>query len=163
MGRANGVGTVDRVERAEDPIPRRLQGLPSRLINQVAMSANRLVDQAFAGPGLRRYHFSLLAALEEFGPASQAALGRRTGIDRSDIVATVNELAERGLVERSPDPDDRRRNVITVTPAGVRQLEVLDRLLAGAQEELLAALTGAEREQLMGLLTRVAGRHTAAQ
>ncbi|GAA4990346.1 DNA-binding MarR family transcriptional regulator [Nonomuraea thailandensis] len=144
------------MERAEDPIPRRLRVLPSRLVNQVATSANRLVDQALAEPGLRRHHYSLLAALEEFGPASQAALGRRTGIDRSDIVAAVNELAGRGLVERSPDPDDRRRNVVTVTPAGVRQLEELDRLLAGAQEELLASLTGAEREQLVGLLTRVA-------
>ncbi|MFB4267101.1 MarR family winged helix-turn-helix transcriptional regulator [Nonomuraea sp. GTA35] len=151
------------MERAEDPIPHRLRVLPSRLVNQVATSANRLVDQALAGPGLRRYHYSLLAALEEFGPASQAALGRRTGIDRSDIVATVNELAERGLVERSPDPDDRRRNVITVTPAGARQLAELDRLLSGAQDELLAALTRAEREQLIGLLTRVADHHDAPQ
>ncbi|WP_222871509.1 MarR family winged helix-turn-helix transcriptional regulator [Nonomuraea sp. PA05] len=149
------------MERAQDPIPHRLRGLPSRLINGVAMSANRLVDQALGGAGLRRYHYSLLAALEEFGPASQAALGRRTGIDRSDIVATVNELAGRGLVERSPDPDDRRRNVITVTAAGVRQLEELDGLLAGAQDALLASLTAGEREQLVGLLTRVIDHHTA--
>ncbi|UBU15515.1 MarR family winged helix-turn-helix transcriptional regulator [Nonomuraea gerenzanensis] len=149
------------MERAQDRIPQRLRALPSRLVNQVALSANRLVDQALGAAGLRRYHYSLLAALAEFGPASQAALGRRTGIDRSDIVAAVNELAERGLVERSPDPDDRRRNVITVTAAGGRQLEELDRLLSGAQDELLASLNVAEREQLISLLTRVADHHAA--
>ncbi|MEV0620385.1 MarR family transcriptional regulator [Nonomuraea sp. NPDC050404] len=143
------------MENAEDTVPGRLRALPSRLVNQIATAANRLADQALAATGSRRYHYALLAALAEFGPASQAALGRRTGIDRSDIVATVNQLADRELVERSPDPDDRRRNVVTVTPAGTRHLEELDRLLAGVQDELLAPLTTAEREQFVGLLTRV--------
>ncbi|MEV4176107.1 MarR family transcriptional regulator [Nonomuraea sp. NPDC049709] len=150
------------MENAEKIVPSRLRGLPSRLIGYVAMSGNRLVDQALAAIGARRYHYALLAALEEFGPASQASLGRRTGIDRSDIVATVNQLAERGLVERSPDPGDRRRNIITVTPEGTRHLEELDRLISGAQDELLASLTATEREQLVGLLTRVADHHHAA-
>ncbi|AQZ70869.1 Transcriptional regulator, MarR family [[Actinomadura] parvosata subsp. kistnae] len=150
------------MEKPEDPIPQRLRVLPSRLINQVAMSANRLVDQALAETGSRRYHYALLAALEEFGPASQAALGRRTGIDRSDIVATVNELAEREFVERNPDPGDRRRNIITVTPAGVQWLKELDRLLSQAQDELLTPLSSAEREQLIALLTRIADRHSAS-
>jgi len=149
------------VENAEDTAPRRLRALPSRLINLVATSANRLVDRALATTGSRRYDYALLAALEEFGPASQAALGRRTGIDRSDVVATVNELSARGLVERSPDPADRRRNVITVTAAGIRHLALLDRLLSDAQDTLLASLTTAEREQFVGLLMRVAD-HLAA-
>lgn len=50
------------------------------------------------------YHYRLLATLEEFGPASQAALGRRSGIHVSDMVATINDLADRKLVERDPDP-----------------------------------------------------------
>jgi DNA-binding MarR family transcriptional regulator len=57
--------------------------------------------------------------LEELGPASQAALGRRSGIHLSDMVAAINELADRGLVERAPDPADRRRNIISLT-AGTR-------------------------------------------
>ncbi|PZG01372.1 MarR family winged helix-turn-helix transcriptional regulator [Nonomuraea aridisoli] len=143
------------MEDAEGTVPARLRALPSRLVNQVATAANRLVDRALAGAGARRYHFALLAALEEFGPASQAALGRRTGIDRSDIVATVNELVARGFVERSPDPGDRRRNIVTVTPEGVRHLQELDRLLAGVQDELLASLSADERDRLVALLTRV--------
>ena len=103
----------------------------------------------------RQAYYRLLAALEEFGPASQAALGRRTSIDRSDVVAVLNELAARGLVERSPDPDDRRRNVITITPAGTEQLGDLDEVLAGVQERLLAPLSPADRTRLVSLLTRL--------
>ncbi|MEU6998774.1 MarR family winged helix-turn-helix transcriptional regulator [Nonomuraea sp. NPDC046570] len=150
------------MENAEGTVPNRLRALPSRLINHVATSANRLVDQALAATGSRRYHYALLAALEEFGPASQAALGRRTGIDRSDIVATVNELSERELVERRPDPTDRRRNIVTVTPAGTRHLKSLDRLLADVQDELLTSLTTAEREQLVGLLSRIVDHQLAS-
>lgn len=149
------------MENAENRVPARLRALPSRLINHVATTANRLVDQALAVTGSRRYHYALLAALAEFGPASQAALGRRTGIDRSDIVATVNELADRGLAERTLDPADRRRNIVTVTEAGIRHLELLDGLLAAVQDDLLASLTEAEREQFVGILTRILDHHAA--
>jgi len=75
-------------------------------------------------------------------------------------VAALNELAGRGLVERSPDPVDRRRNIITITPAGTEQLRLLDGVMAGVQDELLAPLSPAEREQLTRLLARILEHHT---
>ncbi|MFG3441090.1 MarR family winged helix-turn-helix transcriptional regulator [Nonomuraea sp. NPDC047897] len=140
--------------------PARLRALPSRLINHVALVANRVVDRALAEADARRYHYALLAALEEFGPASQAALGRRTTIDRSDIVAAVNELAERNLVRREPDPDDKRRNIVTITTAGARHLAQLDRLLAEAQDEFLAPLSAVDRRRLVDLLSRLIPEET---
>lgn len=137
----------------------RLRTLPSRLTNHAALIANRFVDQALSQARVRRYHYALLATLEEYGPASQAALGRRTGIDRSDMVATVNDLAERQLLERAPDPEDRRRNIITITAAGRRQLAELDRLLAAAQDEFLAPLAATDRQNLIDLLTRLIDHH----
>ncbi|ARQ71218.1 MarR family winged helix-turn-helix transcriptional regulator [Streptomyces marincola] len=142
--------------------PQRLRTLPSRLTNQAALAANRIVDRALAGAGVRRYHYALLAALEEYGPASQAALGLRTGIDRSDMVATVNDLAERHLLDRAPDPRDRRRNVISITAAGRDRLAHLDRLLAAAQDEFLAPLPAADRRALTGLLARLVEHHGGA-
>ena len=147
------------MDTPEGPPPQRLRTLPSRLTNQAAHTANRIVDQALGQAGVRRYHYALLAALEEYGPASQAALGRRTGIDRSDMVATVNDLAERQLLERAPDPDDRRRNIITITAAGRSQLTHLDRLLAAAQDDFLAPLPAADRRNLIDLLTRLVAHH----
>ncbi len=101
----------------------------------------------------------MLAALDEAGAVSQATLSRRTTIDRSDMVATINELTEQGLVERKLDRDDRRRNVITITTAGRRQLRKLDRRLASVQDQLLAPLSASERKQLIRLLTQVVDHH----
>jgi MarR family transcriptional regulator, lower aerobic nicotinate degradation pathway regulator len=140
---------------ADDATPARLRGMPSWLLGQTAMYAHRLVVESLATAGARGYHYRLLAALEEFGPASQAALGRRTGIDRSYVVEVVNELSNGGLVERDRDPDDRRRNVVTITPAGVQQLRRLDGVLAEVQDELFAPLSADERALLARLLARV--------
>jgi MarR family transcriptional regulator, lower aerobic nicotinate degradation pathway regulator len=128
-------------------------------MTQTAMHAHRLVSEGLAAADARGYHYRLLAALEEFGPASQAALGRRTGIDRSYVVEAVNELADRGLVERARDPEDRRRNIITITPAGVRQLRRLDEVVAGIQDELLVSLSADERDELARLLRKVLEHH----
>ena len=147
------------MERAERRHPARLRALPSWLINQAAITANRLTTQELAGAGMRRYQFALLTALAEAGPASQAELSRGTSIDRSDMVATINDLAERGLVERMPDPADRRRNVVTITPAGRRELQALDRGVKQAQDALLAPLSAEDRAQLVELLTRVVEHH----
>ncbi|MCU1659766.1 MAG: MarR family transcriptional regulator [Pseudonocardiales bacterium] len=129
--------------------------MPTWLISRAYAHAHRLLSDGFAAAGSRGYHYRLLGALEEFGPASQAALGRGTGIDRSDVVASLNELAGPGFIERVPDPDDRRRNIISITPAGTRQLRKLDKVLAGIQEKLLAPLPAADRTEFVRLLTRL--------
>ena len=133
--------------------------MPSWLLTQSANHAHHLVADGFAAVHARGYHYRLLATLEEFGPASQAALGRRSGIHLSDMVATINELADSTLVERAPDPSDRRRNVISLTAAGKRQLRRLEKRLAECQDELLAPLSAEEREQLTELLSRLLDHH----
>jgi DNA-binding MarR family transcriptional regulator len=147
------------VEIADHLTPARLRTLPSWSINQAAIAANRLTDRALAGAGARRYHFAMLAALDEFGPSSQADLGRCTGVDRSDVVAAINILAEQGYVDRNPDPGDGRRNVITITAAGTEYLERLDGLVADAQGELLLSWSLGERNRLIEQLTRIIDTH----
>lgn len=139
--------------------PAMLMAKPSWLISEVSRLAHPLLTGKLATAGSRGYHYRLLAALQEFGPASQASLGRRTAMDRSDVAAAVNELAGRGLAVRAPDPADRRRNVISITSAGAAHLRRLDELLDGAQDELLAPLSPAERQQLIGLLNRILDHH----
>ena len=140
---------------ADDETPARLKAKSTWLISQVAARSHGLLTERLAAAGARGYHYRLLAALAEFGPSSQASLGRRTRMDRSDVVAAVSELAAQGLVERAADPADRRRNVVTLTPRGTARLERLDQVLAAVQDELLAPLSGAERAELARLLTRV--------
>src|SRR5919201_4044580 len=96
-------------DQSEYDPPARLTQLPSWLVGQVAGTATRLVADALAADGLRRQHFVVLSALAERGAASQAALGRRLWIDRSDMHALLNDLEERGHVARARDQHDRRR------------------------------------------------------
>ncbi|WP_116248448.1 MarR family winged helix-turn-helix transcriptional regulator [Nocardiopsis sp. FIRDI 009] len=145
----------------DDPdAPARLRTLPSRLLGMAAMHADRVVAAGLSAADARKWHYAALVALHDLGPASQATLSRRTGIHRSDLVAVINELADRDLVERRPDPEDRRRNVVSLTPAGARWLSHLDDLLRSLQDDLLRPLSGPEREQLVDLLTRLVDHHT---
>ena len=136
-----------------------LKELPSWLLTQSALQAQRIISEAFTAGNARGYHYRLLATLTEFGPASQASLGRHTGIDRSDVVAAINELTAQGFVERTPDPTDGRRNIITITPAGRRQHQNLESLIRAAQDAIFAPLTPPERTQLTALLTKVLTYH----
>ena len=124
---------------------------------RLSARAKWAVGAGLDGIGLSKYHYAVLAALEDDAPASQADLSRRTGIDRSDIVAVMNELERRGAVERMTDPADRRRNLITMTAAGVELLDELQRIIDAAQEELLVHLDAGERQQLVQLLQRALG------
>src|SRR5579862_5401697 len=144
----------------EAKVPRRLQGLPSRLLTMAAGYAQRLVGDRLATLDSRKWHYATLAALEEFGPDSQSGLSDRTGIYRSDLVATINELTARGFVVRAPDPADRRRNAITLTDEGRRHLERLDVLIADAQAEFLAPLSEADRAELTRILRLIVGHHS---
>jgi DNA-binding MarR family transcriptional regulator len=147
------------VGETNDSAPTRLQRLPSYLLNQVALHATRIAGEAFAKAGVRRYHFSVLVALAEDGSASQADLGRRLWIDRSDMVAVINDLEREGLVTRVRDEHDRRRNLVQITPAGTRTLERLDAKVEEAQAALLEPLSAAERRELLRLLARLVEHH----
>jgi DNA-binding MarR family transcriptional regulator len=140
--------------------PERLRTLPSRLLNLAAGYAQRQVGERLASVDSRKWHYATLAALEEFGPDSQSGLSDRTGIYRSDLVATINELTARGLVVRAPDPADRRRNAITLTDEGRRHLKHLDVLIADAQAEFLAPLSEADRAELTRILQLIVGHHS---
>lgn len=135
--------------------PARLRSMPTWLLSQAALLGQRIGADALAALGAHRSHYAVLAALDEYGPASQAALGRRCGVDPSDMVALTAVLIADGLVERRPDEADRRRNLVTITAAGRRRLAELGDAAAGAQDELLAPLSTAERARLTGMLTRI--------
>jgi DNA-binding MarR family transcriptional regulator len=160
------MGAMIRAEAADMPddsalkTPDRLRRRASRLLSQLTTRSDRLITEGLAGADARKWHYAVLTSLQEHGPASQAELSRRSGIYRSDMVGVLNELAERDLVERAPDPDDRRRNIITISTRGRRHLRRLDKVLDDLHDELLAPLSPAERDQFVQLLTRLLDHHT---
>jgi DNA-binding MarR family transcriptional regulator len=143
-----------------DRTPERLKNRPTWLLSQASSRASALLSAAFAerGNGLRGYHYRLLAALEQWGPASQADLGRDTGIDRSDVTAALADLEGLDHVQRQVDPDNRRRNIVSITRSGTAALRRLDAVLDGVQEELLAPLSSTQRKQFAAIMARLAGQ-----
>jgi len=137
--------------------PLRLRALASWQAGKVATLGTRLTAQHM--PLSARSDFAALAALEEFGPLSQADIGRRLGLDRNDVNGILTRLDSQGRVDRRPDPADRRRNIVTLTDAGHRYLNALQHKADAVQAELLAGLGTAEQRQLEVLLDKVLASH----
>ncbi|MFG2073374.1 MarR family winged helix-turn-helix transcriptional regulator [Nonomuraea maritima] len=119
--------------------------------------ANRrtLADRLSARTGLGLWHFAVLTALDDFGPAAQRRLGDRLGLDPSDMVRLMDDLIEMSLADRERDPSDRRRYRVTLTAAGRSALEEAHRVIAEVENETLAPLTADERAHLHALAVKL--------
>lgn len=152
-----GCDAVEEQQHVEQQAPSRIRDRPTWLIGRAYVRSHGLLNDGFAasGTGLRSYHYRLLATLDEQGPVGQADLGRYTGVDRSDVVTILGDLERLGLTERSVDPSNRRRNIVTITSAGRAQLGALDSVIDEVQERVLEPLSAPERRQLTKLLRKL--------
>ena len=99
--------------------------------------------------------FFALARLRERGRLSQNRLGRLTAMDPATIQGVTRRLYDRGYLDRTPDPTDRRRMVLELTAEG---FDVADRLMNGitaVNGQILAPLAPEEQEQFRSLLKRI--------
>jgi MarR family transcriptional regulator, organic hydroperoxide resistance regulator len=90
--------------------------------------------------------YVVLTALAEQPVRTQAALAQSIGADKSRIIGVLDELQERGLIERQPDPADRRVRLLTLTEAGRRLREnVRSDIQRQEEERVLSALPDEDR------------------
>lgn len=135
--------------------PPALLALPIYVLSRLGRLGQRVTQESIAGLGLLLPHVSVLAALDDFGPLAQHELADRLGINRSHLVRYVDELEGREAVRRERDPEDRRRQVVSLTPAGRALLARVRAPIDEVQERFLAALSADERAVLMDLLLRL--------
>ena len=131
-------------------------------IMATARAIRQCYDQRFADLGLNLSEASLLAFVEESGPLTQTRLAQRLGLGRAATGSVIDSLERRGLVERQPDPDDRRVWLVTVTRSGkdlVEQVNASDQVL---RSELRACISRTDRQQLAALLVRLQENLAAA-
>jgi len=110
--------------------------------------------EALASVGLTPSLFALLNVVGERDGAIQQELGAALGIDRTTMVALVDQLESAGLANRRPAPGDRRAREIVITPKGRRVLARARTVLAQAEDEVLTGLATDERRDLVALLRR---------
>lgn len=136
--------------------PPRLESDLGWALGTVMRSYLRAVDEVVAGVpgGPRGYQVLAMAGRDEAG--SQLALAQHLGVDRTVMTYLLDDLESAGLVERRPDPADRRARRISITEDGSARLCALERSLRGAEESVLAPLADGERTVLRELLARIA-------
>ena len=113
-------------------------------------------NAALAPFELRVRSYAVLAVVAEDARPSQRDLSEFLRLDPSQVVALVDDLQSRGLVAREQDPRDRRARVIVVTSAGRALFGRAREATANAERALHGALSTREREQLSGMLYRIA-------
>ena len=140
-------------------LPEELVASTSFLLKRLGFRAKELALDGYEQLGLGPYHHAVLAVLDEGSRETQGAIADALGYDRGQLVGLLDELEERLLVERRRDPDDRRRHIVRLTPAGRRVLGKLRALAARLEEAFLAPLDLRQREQLHALLLQLAEEH----
>lgn len=136
-------------------LPRALTHRISFLLAKVADYSRGEFEQALAPLGLKPRHYGVLTVLATERPSTQQSLGARLRLDRTTMVAVVDELERLGLVERRRNPKDRRAYDLTITNAGRELLPRLEALGEAAEDTVLAPLDAEQRQHLHDLLTHL--------
>jgi DNA-binding MarR family transcriptional regulator len=139
----------------EDPLPAALADLLGPLLGRAHDAHRSLSVRRLADLGLDPKAFGALSVLASEGPSSQQRLAARQGIDRTTMVAVIDQLEQAALVARRRDPADRRAYALHATPAGERLLGQAREAVRGAEDEFLAPLAPAERGRLKAALRKV--------
>ena len=109
-----------------------------------------------AAHDLSMWGYVVLNALDRSPVRTQTALAEAIGADKTRIIGTLDELQQRGYIERHPDPDDRRVRLLEITPAGRAVKNAVQSDIQRGEERWLAELTGEERNVFLRVLERLA-------
>lgn len=128
------------------------------LLAQLGAHAARRFAERIEPLGIAPPHAGILCLIAAAPGSSQRDLAQHLGVQPSRMVALLDELSEKGLIERRRSLTDRRHHQLGLTKRGERVREEMRALVARHEEDLLAALTPEERASLAALLQKVAGQ-----
>lgn len=149
-----GVGSGDVVETTHE-----LDAPPWLRVETTLMCTARTMREAYdlrlAPLAVNLTQACILAYLADFGPSTQTALADHLRLGRAAIGATIDRLQERELLERHPDPKDRRVWMVGVTSSGSALAAQVLEIDTVFRAELRAGITRSERQALASLMTRL--------
>ena len=139
--------------------PHELDSPPWLRVESTLMATARLVRTAFdvrlAPLDLNLTQASLLGYIAEFGPTTQTRLADHLAIGRAAIGSVIDQLERRHLIERQPDPADRRVWVIAITPQGRALATEIGEVDAVLRADLRRGIGREERQALAWVMTRL--------
>jgi DNA-binding MarR family transcriptional regulator len=123
-----------------------LAGRLGYLLKHAQLRFFELTAAALAPFGINGREAAVLNMIDDPDPRSQGEVAQRMGIDRTTMVALIDELQQKGLVQRRQDPEDRRRNVVELTGTGRDTLQQANRAAEEAERLFLSPLPSDETE-----------------
>ena len=107
--------------------------------------------------GLSMWGYSVLVALDRSAIRTQAALAEAIGADKTRIIAILDELQDKGLIERVADPEDRRARLLAITKDGRRVKEATQAAIQRGEERWLGTLSAGDRATFLRILQELSG------
>jgi DNA-binding MarR family transcriptional regulator len=134
------------------PVKSELTGRLGYVLRQASEKLRALTNIALAHHGIDARELAVLIVLDTGEPASQQEAATRLGVDRTTMVSLLDILEHKGLVARTPDVTDRRRNVVDLTPAGRTTLRHALETTDEVEREFLAPLSRRAADGFRGAL-----------
>ena len=158
MNRATLIPVTTPIPEVKPPaaLPEELQACTAFLLARVGMAIKQSALEAFEAEGLSMYQYSVLAVLAEGATETQATIADTLGLDRGQLVGVLDGLEDAGLIERRRDQNDRRRHIVSLTPAGKKRLVKMRTIVKRIEDEFLAPLDEKTRTALRETLRCVA-------
>ena len=133
-------------------IPPSLADQVGYLLSKAHLRVHVSANEALGPLGLTVKHYGLLTLLVHEGPVSQGRLGEVMKIDRTTMVALVDDLERAGHVDRTRNPEDRRAYALMATASGKRVQRSAATLMKRVYDETLSPLSAGERRELRRML-----------
>lgn len=134
---------------------------PSFWINHASRALMRLHDSRLRTFGFSMSQLQVLHALDEHGALPQKELARLLRVEQPSIAELLSRMERDGIVERRPNPDDKRGSLTSLTRASRTRLAKAKQALAEGAEEALSGITKKDRALIITLMQRVVQNVTA--
>nr|WP_295888244.1 MarR family transcriptional regulator [uncultured Devosia sp.] len=127
------------------------------MTNWAARLFSRELERQLAPTGIAPAYMPVLFALADGSRLTQKELARRAAVEQPTMAATLNRMERDAMIDRRPDPGDKRSALVALTPLALGKVETVERVVSAINTLALEQLTPAERSQFLGLLARVIG------
>ena len=128
---------------------------PMKLVSRASRGFVRVADAELRSLGFATSQFPVLGALRDGQALSQAELARLAQVEQPSMAQLLNRMERDGLVQRLPDPDDKRSRLISLTAIATQRLPKAKTLMDASTTDALTGFTRQEIDQLVRLLSRL--------
>ena len=133
-----------------------LERQAGHLLRRAHQRHSAIFQEKIGDAQLTPLQFAALVKLRDLKEVSQNHLGRLTAMDAATMQGVIKRLASRNLIKRRPDPDDRRRLIVSLSAEGYDLVNTLVSSGSDITAQTLEPLCPAERKQFLDLLTKLA-------